>query len=89
MRRCYLFVEEGVYAVPDKFDTSYFRDFVWTLVDSDKPYGIPDDLVVRNTRQLLIYCTSPCRVRWSRLHKTLQDETFIMNPWKRKEILRV
>ena len=30
---CYLFVEEGVYEVPDK--CHQFEVFVWTLVDSD------------------------------------------------------
>ncbi|KAF8630308.1 hypothetical protein AX15_003001 [Amanita polypyramis BW_CC] len=65
----YLFVEEGVYEVPDKFND--FEVFVWTLVDSDDAKdGVPENLVMRHTCHFVIYCTSPSRDRWSRLHKT-------------------
>ena len=84
----YLFVEEGVYKVPDDFQE--FRVSVWTLVDPDYAKdGVPEDLVMGNTHQFVIYCTSPSKKRWSRLHKTVHVKTFIMNPWKRKEIFRV
>jgi len=87
-KKRYLFVEEGVYQVPDEFYN--FKFFVWTLVDSDfSKDGVPENLVMRNTRHFVIYCTSPNRDRWSRLHKTVRDHTFIMNPWKSKEILRL
>ncbi|KAF8624106.1 hypothetical protein AX15_006042, partial [Amanita polypyramis BW_CC] len=84
----YLFVEEGVYEVPDKFQN--FKVFVWTLVDSDHAEAkVPEDLVMHGTRHFVICSTSPNQDRWSRLHKTLHHFTFIMNPWKSKEILRV
>ena len=84
----YLFVEEGVYEVPEKFQA--FEFFVWTLVDSDYAKGgVPEDLVMQGTRHFLIYSTSPSRDRWSHLHKTVRNVIVIMNPWKRKEILRV
>ncbi|KAK2464475.1 hypothetical protein APHAL10511_003454 [Amanita phalloides] len=84
----YLFVEEGVYKVPDEFHD--FTVFVWTLVDSDEDEGgVPENLVMRHTRHSVIYCSSPSRDRWSRLHKTVRHYNFIMNPWKSKEILRV
>ncbi|KAF8627245.1 hypothetical protein AX15_004464 [Amanita polypyramis BW_CC] len=85
----YLFVEEGVYEVPDKFHD--FEVFVWTLVDSDASDKdrVPKNLVMPGTRHFVIYCTSPNEDRWSRLHKTVHDDIFIMNPWKSKEILRV
>ena len=87
-KKRYLFVEEGVYNVPDDFQE--FQVFVWTLVDSDYAEdGVPEDLVMRETRHFVIYCTSPSQKRWSRLHKTVHTKTFIMNPWKRKEISRV
>ena len=87
-KTCYLFVEEGVYVVPDKFND--FEVFVWTLVDSDGAEGgVPENLVIQHTRHFVIYCTSPRRDRWSRLHKTVDDHILIMNPWKSKEILRL
>ena len=84
----YLFVEEGVYKVPDKFHD--FEVFVWTLVDSDDAKdGVPENLVMQDTRHFVIYCTFPSQDRWSRLHKTVRNAIIIMNPWKSKEILRV
>lgn len=83
----YLFVEEGVYKVPEDFHD--FKVFVWTLVDSDTAKDVPENLVWPGTHHFLIYCTSPNQDRWSRLHKTVLDYIFIMNPWKSKEILRV
>ncbi len=85
-KKRYLFVEEGVYRVPDDFQE--FRAIVWTLVDADYAKdGVPEDLVMRNTRHFVIYCTSPSQKRWSRLHKTVHVKIF--NPWKRNEIFRV
>ncbi|KAK2462507.1 hypothetical protein APHAL10511_005477 [Amanita phalloides] len=70
----YLFVEEGVYKVPDEFKASHFQVFIWTLVDSDEAKdGVPNHLVTRHTRHSVIYCTSPSRDRWSRLHKTVHN----------------
>ena len=85
----YLFVEEGVFKVPDQFKASDFKVFIWTLVDSNLNEGIPEHLVTRETHHFLIFCTFPMRKWWSRLHKTTRDLTIIMNPWKRKEILRM
>ena len=81
-------MEEGVYEVPEKFHD--FKVFVMTLVGSnDAMDRVPEDLVVPSTRHCVIYCTSPDKKRWSRLHKTVSVDIFTMNPWKRKEILRV
>ncbi|KAK2464479.1 hypothetical protein APHAL10511_003458 [Amanita phalloides] len=55
----------------------------------DAKGGVPENLVMRHTRHFVIYCSSPSQDRWSRLHKTVRDYVFIMNPWKSKEILRV
>jgi len=43
-------------------------------------------LVTPGTRLYVIYVTSPRKERWSRIGKTAQDVTIIMNPWSRKEI---
>ena len=86
----YLFVEEGVYVLPDKFGASDFQFWVWTLVDSDEAgEGVPHRFVGHETRHFAIYSTSPSKERWSRLHKTVRNQVFIMNPWKREEILRL
>ena len=83
-------MNEGVYQVPKSFDNDRFEPFVWTLVDSDHAKeGLPSHLVEQGTRHFVIYCTSPHKDRWSRLHKTVRQRTVIMNPWKIKEILRV
>jgi hypothetical protein len=85
-KKRYLFVE-GVYKVPDEFQA--FQVFVWTLVDSDEAKdGVPEDLVTHK-RHFIIYCTSPSQERWRRLHKTVPEDIFSMNPGKSKEILRV
>jgi hypothetical protein len=87
-KKRYLFVEEGVYLVPYEFRA--FKAFAWTLVDSDESQdGIPEYLVVQNTRHFVIYCTSPNQERWRRLDKTVVFIRLIMNPWKSKEILRM
>ncbi|PFH47854.1 hypothetical protein AMATHDRAFT_151083 [Amanita thiersii Skay4041] len=84
----YLFVEEGVYKVPDGFRR--FKSLVWTLVDSGNAKDeVLKDLVMPHARHFVIYCTSPSQDRWRHLYKTAHKSTFIMNPWKRKEILRV
>ncbi|EDR05961.1 uncharacterized protein LACBIDRAFT_329135 [Laccaria bicolor S238N-H82] len=89
-KHCYLFVEEGVYVMPDHFQKAHFKRFIWTLVDSDEAKeGVPEYLVPHGTRLFVIYSTSPRRDRWSRLHKTVRPIVAIMNPWERKEILRV
>ena len=88
-KKCYLFVDEGVYLIPRDFPTFSFKTFVWTLVDSDQSKdGVPPDLVPHETCHYVIYTTSPCKERWSRLHKTTRDMRLIMNPWTKEEILR-
>ena len=89
-QRCYLFVDNGVYEAPPDFKSIDLNGFVRTLVDSDPSIsGIPDCLVDCETRHAVIYTTSPCEERWKRLHKTVRDIIIIMNPWYRKEILRL
>jgi len=86
---CYLFVEEGVYKMPGDFQTAELKPFIWTLVDSDEaPQGVPDYLVPHTTPLFVIFSTFPRGDRWERLDKTVRPIVAIMNPWKRKEILR-
>ena len=87
-RRCHLFVKEGVYEMPDDFQRAQLKQFIWTLVDSDEAREVPSDLVPLHTPLFVIFSTSPSGDRWSRLHKTVYERCLIMNPWKRKEILR-
>lgn len=84
---CYLFLKEGVFVAPPDFPSSYFRIFVWTLVDSDEnKEGAPPRLLTPGTRLYVIYVTSPRKERWARMNKTVRDVRIIMNPWRRKEI---
>ena len=86
-RLCYLFLKEGVFVAPPDFPSSYFRIFVWTLVDSDEnKEGAPPRLLTPGTRLYVIYVTSPRKERWARMNKTVRDVRIIMNPWRRKEI---
>ena len=86
----YLFVEEGVYKMPSNFQEAEFRTIVWTLVDSDENReGVPPYLIPHETPLFVIYATSPRKERWSRMGKTVDKIVVIMNPWKRKEMLRV
>lgn len=63
--------------------------FVWTLVDSDaSPDGVPTHLAFCGTRHFIIYTTSPEKKRWSRLHKIIEENVIVMNPWTRGEIIR-
>ena len=89
-KKYYLFVAEGVYRAPPEFGKTSFYTILWTLVDSDESKeGFPDDLIVHGTRLFVIYATSPCKKRWERMTKTVMKITLIMNPWTRKEILRL
>ena len=89
-QRCHLFVEEGVYEMSDDFQRAELKSFTWTLVDCDEAQeGVPTYLVPLGTPLFVIFTTSPRRAKWWRLHKTMRPPVVaIMNPWKRKEILR-
>ncbi|EDR06022.1 uncharacterized protein LACBIDRAFT_294749 [Laccaria bicolor S238N-H82] len=88
-RCCYMFAEDGVYEMPADFQRANLKSYIWTLVDSDEaPDGVPPYLVPHRTPLFVIFSTSPRDDRWSRLHKTVRPMVAIMNPWKRKEILR-
>jgi hypothetical protein len=90
MKRCYLFVEEGVYQAPADFNPGVFRSFIWTLVDSDEDTrGVPYHLVPHGTRMFVIYPTDPQKQRWSGLHNTVRTASVTMNPWTRGEISQV
>jgi hypothetical protein len=89
---CYLFAEEGVFEAPEDYESTYFTTFVRTLVDADESTATPATLAGHvNTRHAMIYVTDPRKERrqWKRLNKTTMTTRFIMNPWKRKEIVRV
>jgi hypothetical protein len=84
--RYFLFVEDGVYELPNHFrsDTLNFR--IRTLVDSDETATIPNQLTVHESRNFTIFTTSPNNHRWSPLLKTALTTVFHMNPWTRWEI---
>jgi len=87
---CYLFTQEGVYEAPPGHKPSFFKTFVWTLVDSDESKdGVPPQLVPHGTRHFVIYTTSPHKDRWLRLRKTVRSTLVTMNPWTRAEILQM
>src|SRR5258708_8508319 len=87
--RRYLFVDAGVFEVTNNFPCSEFNPFIWTLVDPDEAQdGVPKFLVSGGTIQFVIFTTSPCLQRWSRLHKTTDFTRVIMNPWTINEILQ-
>jgi hypothetical protein len=86
----YLFVEEGVFKCPPEYRSTFFKIFIWTLVDSDEnTRRVPPELVGHGTRLFVVFATSPNKTRWTRLHKTVRKCLFVMNPWTRKEILRM
>ncbi|KAF9518026.1 hypothetical protein BS47DRAFT_1389467 [Hydnum rufescens UP504] len=72
-RRLRLFVEDGVYDVPDGWQKSDFRYFIWTFVDTDaNKEGMPSDFVRPSTPSSLyspdllkqiagIACTKQCK----------------------------
>ncbi|KAF9502706.1 hypothetical protein BS47DRAFT_1070022 [Hydnum rufescens UP504] len=86
-----LFVEDGVYDVPDRWQNEDFRYFIWTFVDSDESKeGIPSHFVRPSTPLFIIFTRSPEANCWNRLHKTMQEpEIIIMNPWSKSEILQI
>jgi hypothetical protein len=85
----YLFLTEGVYELPERFQRAYFRSIVWALIDSEEsPSGVPQGLASLGTRVFTIYATSPASEQWKRLHKSLNEKVVIMNPWTREEIHR-
>jgi hypothetical protein len=86
----YLFVEEGVYKMPEHFyRVSRFRYIVWTFVAADhNGKGIPPSLIAHGTPLFVIYVTSPAKERWDRMYHTIHETVVVMNPWTRKEIHR-
>jgi RHS (Retrotransposon Hot Spot) family protein len=83
-KQCYLFVEDGVFRVPDNFNMDFFKTFIWTLVDSDD--GLPKYLRAQDTMHFIILTSSPRKQRWEALDKTTVLSSVIMNPWSKKEI---
>ena len=87
-KRCHLFVDTGVFVVPKNVDISYFKPYIWTLVDWDESRkGVPGRLVSHGTMLFVIYTTPPNLERWHRLHSTTNLTTAIMDPWTGKEML--
>ncbi len=84
----YLFVNEGVYRLPDDWGHEDFRCIVWALVDSDQSKELPPSLIPHGSSLFVVFVTSPQRDRWSNMHKTTRNLRIIMNPWGRKEIKR-
>jgi hypothetical protein len=67
--------------MPKNLRGARFRTKLRILVGSDESrVGVPEHLVRHRTQFYAIYCTSPDKSRWSRLHKTTQFRCFIMNP---------
>ncbi|KAH8994357.1 hypothetical protein EDB86DRAFT_2926188 [Lactarius hatsudake] len=85
--RQYLFVEEGVYEVPQYCPSTDFKTLVWTLVDADEcPNGIPSYLAVHDTKHFNVFVSYPQSSRWEPLEKTTQCAVIVMNPWTKTEI---
>ena len=80
----FLFSEQGVHLLAK----NQLRPWgpTWTLVDTD---FVPSHLIACGANHFVIFCTSPQASHWSRLHKSVYPVLIIMNPWKRKEIIRV
>ena len=82
----FLFTEEGVRLLPQNESWGP----TWTLVDTDSAAEeVPSHLIAHGTEHFVIFCTSPKKSRWSRLHKSVLRVLIVMNPWKRNEIIRV
>jgi len=87
---CVLFVEEGVFIVPQNFPPRDFKIRIWTLVDSNyHPDGVPPHLIPERTNHLIIFTTPPQSSQWKPLRKSTSPSVFYMNPWTRREILKV
>ena len=85
---CWLFVE-GVFGQPTKFQPSYYKIVIWTLVDSaDAPSGPPMGLITHTTRHFVLYTTSPIPSRWDKIHQSMLRAVCVMNPWTKAEIHR-
>ncbi|KAF9515072.1 hypothetical protein BS47DRAFT_1381617 [Hydnum rufescens UP504] len=83
-----LFVEGGVYDLPDGWENDDFRYFIWAFIDSDEhSQGIPSHFVRPSTPLFIIFTRSPEANCWNCLHKTmLWPQTIIMNPWSKMDI---
>src|SRR5258708_14257380 len=87
-QRRYLFVDAGVFVVPDNFPSSEFNSFIWTLVNSDPARdGVPEVLVEGGTMHFFIFTPFPRPQRRSRMHKTTSSARGIMNPCPLIDIL--
>jgi hypothetical protein len=83
----FLFLEDGVYEIPNNYPRDGFKFRIRTLVDSDNASSIPEHLIDRGTDHFVIFSTSPNEQRWSRLSKTLHYPLVLyINPWTRWEI---
>jgi hypothetical protein len=86
----HLFVEEGVYKMPDEFQDIFFKTFVWTLVDDDAlDNGIPQYLIPSSMRLYVIYIISSAVSKWSRMEESLSLSVFVMNLWTKRELYQV
>jgi len=86
-RKYHLFVEDGVYELPEGFDFCCFKGLIWTLVDSD---SVPPSVyVIQDPNNFLVLATSPEKSLWSPLDKTTSLSLAIMDPWTEQEVLQV
>ena len=84
----YIFVEDGVFFMCDRFQLAQYKSVVWALVDADEsPNGIPEEFVGRNTSFFVIFPTSLATENWSRI-ETTTNTLIIMDLWSRGEIHR-
>ncbi|KAI0280169.1 hypothetical protein BGY98DRAFT_964997 [Russula aff. rugulosa BPL654] len=86
----YIFVEDGVFYMRDRFQLAQYKSVVWALVDADEsPNGVPEEFVGRNTSFYVIFPTSLATENWSRIETTsTSNVVIIMEPWSRGEIHR-
>ena len=84
----YLFASDGVYCM-EQLGNVYFSACLPVLIDADSTQQVPPRLISSSAYTYPILTTSPDQRRWNRWHKSrLPPQIFVMNPWKRKEMLR-
>ncbi|KAF8265132.1 hypothetical protein EI94DRAFT_1831410 [Lactarius quietus] len=84
-----LFVTEGVYMTDSTYGCTEYCTRVWTLVDAEPGEGFSERLKCvgqQDTKNLIIFTSSPNPQRWGRLRDTTFMTRAIMNPWTRAEI---
>ena len=84
-----LFASDGVYYMERSDTNVYLSACLPALIDAEPTQQVPPRLISPSAHTYPILTTSPDQRRWNRWHKSrLPPQIFVMNPWKRKEMLR-